>query len=93
MITAQFICNAAAEQTVLPLDRVRACDCNFTLVKLAFAEGVDDGAYRSLPLAEQARLNRIGFARYRQWLRQNPDTVRDLNAAALQYLSAGDEES
>lgn len=93
LIAAHFLCNAAAEERVLPLAEALACDENFTAVKLAFAEEPDHAAYRSMTLSEQVGLNRLGYARYRAWADGNPDMVRDLKAMARAQLDAEDGDS
>ena len=80
LIALHFMCNAEAESRILTAPEARLCDDNFTKVKLAFAGGPEIADYRTLPLGDQVRLNRVGYARYRDWLAANPVTVREFES-------------
>lgn len=90
LIGAHFICNAAAQQQVLPPHKAMACSRNFSAVKVRFVGFGTEERFDELPLEVRIKIQAAGYKLYRDWVDANPETVSELRVWAQEKLSARD---
>lgn len=72
LVSAYYMCDAAAAQHPLPPDLAQGCAAQYEAVKAEFIDDAETGP--------QAR--RMGYLRFKAWERANPDLVARLRADA-----------
>lgn len=82
IITAYFVCSAAAEERVLTRTEVETCSALYMDTKLSFLPEVDAAAFAAMTTEQRAETNRKGYAAYVAWKAANPALVADMEAKA-----------
>lgn len=82
IITAYFVCSAAAEERVLTRTEVETCSALYMDTKLSFLPDVDLAAYAAMTTEGRAETNRRGYAAYVAWRAANPALVAEMEAKA-----------
>lgn len=80
LITAYFVCSAAAEERVLTRTEVETCSALYMDTKLSFLPDVDATAFAAMTTEQRAETNRRGYAAYVAWKAANPALVAEIEA-------------